>query len=51
MDIGSRFLSSDGSIPVDLMNDGVHPTEKGYSLWAEAIESVVCRDVGPRRAS
>lgn len=43
MDIGHRFLADDGSIPQDVMDDGVHPTEKGYRIWAEAIEPVVSR--------
>jgi lysophospholipase L1-like esterase len=47
-DIGDRFIARDGSIPADLMSDGVHPTEKGYRHWAEAIEPVVSRVVGPR---
>ena len=47
-DIGDRFLSADGSIAVDIMSDGVHLTEKGYRIWAEAIERVVCREVGPQ---
>ena len=48
LDIGSRFLSADGSIPADIMNDGVHPTEKGYRIWAEAIEPVVRTEVDRR---
>jgi lysophospholipase L1-like esterase len=37
MDIGDKFLAADGSIPVDVMGDGLHPTEKGYQIWADAI--------------
>lgn len=40
-DIGGRFLDGDGSIPLELMDDLVHPTEAGYRLWAEAIEARV----------
>src|ERR1041384_4860469 len=35
MDIGSIFLAPDGSIPKNIMADGLHPTNKGYELWAE----------------
>jgi lysophospholipase L1-like esterase len=35
MDIGSKFLAADGSIPKDIMSDGLHPTSKGYEIWAE----------------
>jgi lysophospholipase L1-like esterase len=37
MDIGDKFLAADGSIPLDVMADGLHPTEKGYQIWADAI--------------
>jgi beta-glucosidase len=46
LDIGARFLAADGSIPVEIMNDGVHPTERGYRIWADAIEPVVQRVLG-----
>jgi lysophospholipase L1-like esterase len=41
LDIGDRFLSAGGTIPPDLMNDAVHPTEAGYRIWAQAIEPLV----------
>ncbi len=43
LDIGNRFLAADKSIPTSLMSDGVHPTEAGYRIWAEAIEPVVAQ--------
>jgi lysophospholipase L1-like esterase len=36
-DIGPVFLAGDGSIPRDIMSDGLHPTSKGYELWATAV--------------
>jgi len=36
-DIGNVFLAADGTIPVDVMSDGLHPTTQGYRLWAEAV--------------
>lgn len=36
-DIGDVFLAADGAIPVDVMSDGLHPSTKGYRLWAEAV--------------
>lgn len=38
MDIGPLFLAEDGSIPRDIMADGLHPTSKGYEIWAEAVK-------------
>jgi lysophospholipase L1-like esterase len=37
MDIGDKFLASDGTLPADIMPDALHPNEKGYRIWAEAI--------------
>lgn len=37
MDIGDKFLAPDGSIPVEVMYDGLHPAERGYEIWAEAM--------------
>jgi lysophospholipase L1-like esterase len=37
LDIGTRFLASDGSRPAELMPDGTHPSEKGYAIWGRAI--------------
>lgn len=37
-DIGPRFLARDGSIPADVMADLLHPTSKGYEIWAQAIQ-------------
>lgn len=36
-DMGGIFLNENGEIPVEIMNDQTHPTEKGYQLWADAI--------------
>ncbi len=37
MDIGEKFLGADGSLPKDVMPDQLHPNEKGYQIWADAI--------------
>ena len=37
MDIGDQFLESDGSISVEVMADALHPTERGYQIWADAV--------------
>jgi len=38
LDIGPQFLGPDGSISHDLMGDFLHPTEKGYAIWAAALK-------------
>ena len=46
LDIGPKFLAEDGSIPRDIMSDGLHPTTKGYEIWAEAVKEPLERMVG-----
>lgn len=41
LDIGPKFLTPDGLITKDIMPDFLHPNEKGYRIWAEAIEPTV----------
>jgi lysophospholipase L1-like esterase len=38
LDIGSKFLDTGGAIPKDVMSDALHPTTKGYEIWAEAVQ-------------
>jgi (4-O-methyl)-D-glucuronate---lignin esterase len=38
LDIGPKFLDAAGSIPKDVMSDALHPTTKGYEIWAEAVK-------------
>jgi lysophospholipase L1-like esterase len=36
-DLGSLFLGPDGSIPTDLLPDGIHPSLEGYQLMADYL--------------
>ena len=38
LDIGSKFLDADGNISKEIMSDLLHPTTKGYEIWAEAVK-------------
>lgn len=38
LDIGQEFLDANGNIPRDVMSDGLHPSAKGYEIWAEAVK-------------
>jgi lysophospholipase L1-like esterase len=40
LDIGSKFLAPDGSLPVAMMPDATHPSETGYGIWAEALSAI-----------
>jgi lysophospholipase L1-like esterase len=37
LDIGAGFLDASGAIPRDVMSDGLHPSGKGYEIWAQAV--------------
>lgn len=37
MDIGSKFLEPDGTLPREIMPDLLHPNEKGYQIWSDAM--------------
>ena len=37
LDINAKFLQPDGTLSRDIMPDLLHPNEKGYEIWAEAI--------------
>jgi lysophospholipase L1-like esterase len=39
LDIGSKFLDAEGNLPADIMADKLHPNEKGYVIWAEAVKA------------
>jgi lysophospholipase L1-like esterase len=37
LDIGDKFLQPDGTLSTEVMADGLHPTAKGYQIWADAM--------------
>ncbi len=41
LDINAKFLEPDGTLPKDVMPDLLHPNEKGYQIWADAMESTL----------
>ena len=43
LDINAVFLDQDGTLPKSVMPDLLHPNEKGYALWAEAVEPYLAR--------
>ena len=41
MDINAKLLQPDGTLSKEIMPDLLHPNEKGYEIWSEAIEGKV----------
>ncbi|HNX36548.1 MAG TPA: GDSL-type esterase/lipase family protein [Kiritimatiellia bacterium] len=40
LNINEKFLA-DGKIPADIMPDQLHPSAKGYQIWAEAMQPLL----------
>lgn len=49
LDIGSSFLSEDGLLSKDIMQDYLHPNKTGYKIWAEAMEPKVAELMGEKK--
>ena len=43
LDINHAFLDDDGTLPLEIMPDQLHPNAAGYALWAEAMEPTIRR--------
>jgi beta-glucosidase len=37
LDLGEKFLADDGTLPRDRFPDRLHPNERGYQIWADAM--------------
>ena len=37
LDFNKNFLQEDGTLTKEVMNDLLHPNEKGYRIWLDAI--------------
>jgi len=46
LDIGPNFLDEKGFLPKEMMPDTTHPSEKGYEVWAKAIEPELKKMLG-----
>ncbi len=43
LDINEKFLEPDGTLTREVMPDLLHPRQKGYTIWAEAMEPTVAK--------
>lgn len=41
LNINSVLLGPDGNVPSDIMPDQLHPNQKGYELWAKAMQPLL----------
>jgi lysophospholipase L1-like esterase len=45
VDINDKLVEPDGTISKDMMSDFLHPGEKGYVIWADALDPVLAEIV------
>jgi beta-glucosidase len=48
LDINQRFLTRKGILETGIMPDLLHPSAKGYRIWAQAMEPTLKRLMGER---
>ena len=41
LDISDKFLTPDGILTKQIMPDALHPKQKGYAIWGQAIEPFI----------
>jgi lysophospholipase L1-like esterase len=41
LDINDKFSDSEGKVPKETFPDGLHPNEKGYEIWADAMDPLL----------
>ena len=44
--INDLFLTEDGELTKEIMPDFLHPSEKGYEIWAKALEPMIADGLG-----
>jgi len=48
LDLSSIFLQPDGTISKEIMGDYLHPTPKGFGMWARAMEPTLAKLFGDK---
>ena len=48
LDLSSKFLQEDGSLSAEIMPDFLHPSAKGFGIWARAMEPTLAKLFGDR---
>ena len=51
MNINDKFLDQDGNLSRDIMRDLLHPTAKGYQIWADAVKPQLTEWLGQPAAT
>ena len=46
LDIGAKLSNADGSLSKEIMPDFLHLSEKGYQIWADAMDPLLKQLMG-----
>ena len=46
IDFNEKLVGPDGWVPREIMADEIHPTDRGYDLWMEALAPVLAQVLG-----
>ena len=47
LNVNDRLADADGRLFDGMMHDGLHPTAKGYQVWADALKPLLTELLGP----
>src|SRR5262249_19233940 len=48
LDIGDKFLESDGTISKEMMPDSLHLSKKAYQIWADNVKGPIMELMGKK---
>jgi lysophospholipase L1-like esterase len=51
LDVNRRLADAEGTLLEGMMVDGLHPSLKGYEVWAEGLKPILTEILGPPAAS
>jgi len=51
LDVNDKLADKDGTLFAGMMGDKLHPTVKGYQIWADALKTVLTELLGPPAAT
>lgn len=51
LDVSAALATADGRLLDGMMHDGLHPTIRGYQVWADGLEPLLMDLLGPRAAT
>ena len=41
LNLDDKFMNAEGSLKVELFNDGIHPNAEGYRIWAAELKNII----------